>query len=118
MAGDSVTSFMIVYQLLKASFASIFTYGVTPSPVTVSVEMTNNSLKANATRCRNWSLPFSTACHHSEVTQAATVPQYEGLGVGTAASTVGGVWNCSFSQAVIPSCCTCWIRLVVGPKVL
>ena len=33
-------------------------------------------------------------------------------------STVCGVLNCSVSHAVTPSFCTCWIRLVVGPKVV
>ena len=37
---------------------------------------------------------------------------------GMAGRTVCGVLNCSASQAVTPSDWTCWIRLVVGPKVV
>ena len=32
--------------------------------------------------------------------------------------TVCGVAYCSASHAVTPSCWTCWIRAVVGPKVV
>ena len=37
--------------------------------LSVSLEITKISLSANATRCRNWSGPVSTVCHHSDSSQ-------------------------------------------------
>src|SRR5580704_19654326 len=33
------------------------------------------------------------------------------------ATSVAGVLNCSFKKMLKPTCCTCWIDEVVGPKV-
>ena len=80
--------------------------------------MTKSWLKAKATRWRNWSLPVITACHHSDSAMLPELPVYAGRTAGMTGNTVCGVLYCSVSHAVTPSCWTCWIRLVVGPKVV
>src|SRR5271154_3967495 len=86
--------------------------------MTLLLETTKSPLRAKATRCRNWSLAVSTFCHQYDCTHIAAVEQYDGSVAGTIGSKVGGLLNCSVSHALTPSCCTCWIRLVVGPKVV
>ena len=44
-------------------------------PGTLSWEITKSSLRANATRWRNWSLPVIAACHHSDCIHSAASPQ-------------------------------------------
>ena len=116
MPGEVVTSCMIWNQLVKASLARMLAYcGIAP-PLTVSVEMTKIWLSAKATRCRSWSLPVSTACHHSDSAQAIASPQPAGYGACNAPSKVGGVLNCCASQPFTPRFCTVCISAGVVPK--
>src|ERR1700743_1576961 len=66
MAGESVTSFIIVRKFPKASFASALWYEGIACPLMACVETTNISDIANATRCRNWSGPVIATVHLSD----------------------------------------------------
>ena len=88
--------------------------------LSVSLEITKISLSANATRCRNWSGPVSTVCHHSDSSQLVGVladRHSAGRGVGMLASGVSGVLNCCVIQASTPVDCTCRMVASEGPKV-
>ncbi len=60
------------------------------------VLLTKSSPSENATRCRNWSGPVSSACQNSDSKQGVGVFAHcVGSGFGSVASVVCGTANCA-----------------------